>query len=60
MKQEATNTQINLLGFDTKMELGELMIASKEIESLKDKSAFDYLIRKSKLEDHKGNLDERD
>ena len=48
----------HLVGFDTKMELGELMLASKEIERLKDKSAFDYLIRKSKLEDQKGNLEE--
>lgn len=46
-----------LLGFDSKMELGELTIATKKIESLKDKSSFDYLIRKAKLEDHKGNLD---
>ena len=48
----------HLLGFDTKVELGELMIASKEIERLKDKSGFDYLIRKSKLEDQQGNLEE--
>jgi len=48
----------HLLGFDTKMELGDLMSASKEIETLKDKSAFDYLIRRSKLEDQKGNLDD--
>jgi tetratricopeptide (TPR) repeat protein len=47
----------HLLGFDSKMELGEMMMASKKIEALKDKSSFDYLIRKSKLEDHKGNLD---
>lgn len=46
-----------LLEFDTKMELGEVLIASRKIETLKDKSAFDYLIRKSKWEDHRGNLD---
>ncbi len=46
-----------LLEFDTKMELGESMIASEKLETLKDKSSFDYLIRKSKLEDQKGNLD---
>lgn len=46
-----------LLEFDTKMELGDIVIASKNIESIKDRSAFDYLIRKAKLEDHKGNLD---
>lgn len=46
-----------LLEFDTKMELGESMVASGKLETLKDKSAFDYLIRKSKLEDQKGNLD---
>lgn len=47
----------HLLAFDTKMELGELMTATKKIEALTDKSSFDYLIRKSKAEDHKGNLD---
>lgn len=47
----------HLLAFDTKMELGEIMTANKKIEALLDKSSFDYLIRKSKLEDHKGNLD---
>lgn len=46
-----------LLEFDAKMELGEMMIASGKIETLKDKSTFDYLIRKSKLEDQKGNID---
>jgi tetratricopeptide (TPR) repeat protein len=46
-----------LLEFDTKMELGDITMASEKIESIKDKSSFDYLIRKAKLEDHKGNLD---
>ena len=45
-----------MLEFDTKMELGELTNASREIEALNDKSAFDYLIRKAKLEDHRGDL----
>ncbi len=46
-----------LLEFDTKFELGDLFMAAKAIEKLKDKSAFDYLIRKSKIEDQKGNLE---
>lgn len=45
----------SLLEFDARMELGETIIASRKIESLKDKSSFDYLIRKSKLEDQNGN-----
>jgi tetratricopeptide (TPR) repeat protein len=53
-----TKYKNHLVGFDTKMELGELMLASGEIEKLRDKSAFDYLIRKSKLEDKKGHLDQ--
>ncbi len=48
---------IKLLQFDTYMELGRYAEAYAALQSLKDKSAFDYLIRKAKWEDHKGNLD---
>lgn len=47
-----------LLEFDAEMELGQYNVAAIKLESLKDKSTFDYLIRKSKLEDHRGDLDE--
>lgn len=49
---------ICLLGFDVNMELGNYDIALKELEKLKDKKSFDYLIRRAKWEDHAGNLDE--
>jgi len=49
---------IRLLQFDAYMELGRFGEALKSLESLKEKDAFDYLIRKAKWEDHKGNLDE--
>lgn len=49
---------IRLLQFDARMELGKYKEAYTSLESLKDKSAFDYLIRKAKWEDHKGNLEE--
>jgi lipopolysaccharide biosynthesis regulator YciM len=48
---------IRLLEFDTYMELGKFVEAYKSLESLKDKSGFDYIIRRAKWEDHKGNLD---
>jgi tetratricopeptide (TPR) repeat protein len=48
---------IRLLEFDTYMELGKFGEAHKSLESLQDKESFDYIIRKAKWEDHKGNLD---
>jgi tetratricopeptide (TPR) repeat protein len=48
---------IRLLQFDASMELGKYNQAYKSLASLKDRSAFDYLIRKAKWEDHRGNLD---
>jgi tetratricopeptide (TPR) repeat protein len=47
---------IRLLQFDTYMELGKFAEAYKSLESLKDKESFDYIIRKAKWQDHKGNL----
>lgn len=53
------DTFINrLLDFDAGMELGNYKDAILQLASLSDKSSFDYLIRKAKLEDHHGNLDE--
>ena len=48
----------HLIGFDTKMEMGDRVMASKVLDRLADKSSFDYLIRKSKLEDQHGNLED--
>lgn len=48
---------IRLLQFDVNMELGKYNEAYASLQSLKDKSAFDYLVRKAKWEDHTGNLD---
>lgn len=48
---------LRLLRFDAAMELGHYDIAEKNIEELQDKKSFDYLIRKAKLEDHEGRLD---
>lgn len=45
---------IHLLQFDTWMELGRYADAQKALNTLKDKSSFDYLIRKAKWEDHQG------
>lgn len=47
---------VRLLQFDTNMELGFFDKAYKNLESLRDKESFDYIIRKAKWEDHKGNL----
>ena len=48
---------LRLLKFDVAMEIGLYSLASKNIEELQDKTSFDYLIRKAKLEDHMGRLD---
>lgn len=49
---------IRLLQFDACMELGNYAEAYRSLQSLADRTGFDYLIRKAKWEDHKGNLDE--
>ncbi len=46
-----------LLEFDAGMELGNYKMATHSLGLLEDKKAFDYLIRRAKLEDHNGNLD---
>lgn len=46
-----------LLQFDADMELGRYADAEQRLRSIGDKTSFDYLIRKAKWEDHKGNLD---
>lgn len=47
---------LRLLQFDASMELGQFATAYRSLESLKDKGSFDYLIRRSKWEDHRGDL----
>lgn len=46
-----------LLSFDVQMELGNASIARNSMAALRDPDSFDYLIRQSKYEDYKGNLD---
>ena len=57
-KAKADKYTSTLLGFDTDMELGLYQHANRKLASLKDQSSFDCLIRKAKMEDHRGNLDE--
>jgi tetratricopeptide (TPR) repeat protein len=47
----------NLLKFDAGMELGLYYEASNKLNKINTPGNFDYMIRKAKLEDHKGNLD---
>lgn len=46
-----------LLEFDSKMELGQYYEAGQALNAIADKSSFDFLIRRAKLEDHSGNQD---
>lgn len=46
-----------LLRFDAGMELGNYSAAFSSLNSLKDKTSFDYLVRKAKMQDHQGDLD---
>lgn len=48
---------IALLQFDADMELGKYNEAYSSLRKITDRTSFDYLIRKAKWEDHKGNLD---
>lgn len=48
---------LRLLRFDGAMELGLFQQAAANLERIADKNNFDYLIRKAKLEDHRGDLD---
>lgn len=57
-KKEGDTYLLKLLQFDVNMELGHYRDAGKCLEGLGNKSAFDYLIRQAKWEDHKGNIDE--
>lgn len=43
--------------FDIHMELGNYTLAEKYLDSIKNMSQFGYLIRASKWNDHKGDLD---
>jgi len=56
-KENGDTYLLKLLQFDVSMELGRYRDAGKCLEGLGDKSAFDYLIRQAKWEDHKGNTD---
>lgn len=47
----------DLMLFDIYLELGEESLAIDHLDQIKDQSSFDYLIRKAKWEDHKGNLE---
>jgi len=45
-----------LMRCDVAMELGNLYMAERALQRITDKNNFDYLIRESKLLDHKGDL----
>ncbi|WP_179320530.1 tetratricopeptide repeat protein [Winogradskyella helgolandensis] len=59
-KAEANGAKLNgtkKMLFDVHLELGNYIYAETYLKDLQNTSSFDYLIRLSKLEDHKGNLD---
>jgi tetratricopeptide (TPR) repeat protein len=51
------NYVVSLLMFDVGMELGSTHFASQNLQHLKEKDNFDYLIRHAKYKDHQGDLD---
>lgn len=55
-KTNANQYTLCLLQFDAAMERGLYPEAIRALEKLKDKSGFDYLIRRAKWEDHRGDL----
>jgi len=48
---------IKLLKFDAAMEIGLYQQAEYNLQQVRNKKEFDYLIRKAKMEDHYGRLD---
>ncbi|MEQ9426426.1 MAG: hypothetical protein RJQ09_18535 [Cyclobacteriaceae bacterium] len=52
-----TNAANKLMYFDALMELGDYTLAADQLRKMDEKSSFDYLVRWSKLMDHKGDLD---
>lgn len=46
---------VNLVSFDTQMELGQFKEANASLNRIADKESFDYFIRRSRWEDHRGN-----
>lgn len=50
--------ETELMLFDVYMELGEYENANQALENVKSNTDYNYLIRLSKWNDHKGNLDE--
>lgn len=56
-KMNGSKYKSHILAFDAGMELGQYHSATQKLEKLRDRNSFDFLIRESKLEDHKGNLD---
>ncbi|MBW8243931.1 hypothetical protein K1F50_14075 [Muricauda oceani] len=42
--------------FDLHMELGNYHLANKYLDSIKDESSYEYVVRLAKWADHKGNL----
>src|SRR4030095_12210962 len=47
---------IRLLQFDIYMELGKYDKAYRSLQDIINRTAFDFLVRKAKWEDHRGNL----
>lgn len=47
-----------LVSFDTDMELGRFRDAQSKLHSISGIDNFDYLLRKAKLSDHQGNMDD--
>lgn len=46
---------VNLVSFDTRMELGRFAEAKKALDQIPGKQSFDYALRRARWEDHLGN-----
>ncbi len=58
LAEPSNKYQVHLILFDIYMELAEYAKASEMLGLVENEAHFDYLIRRSKWADYKGNLDE--
>jgi tetratricopeptide (TPR) repeat protein len=57
LRQKGSRYAHALLAFDAGMETGQYHTAALQLNQLIDKSSFNFLIRKARYEDHKGNIE---
>ena len=58
MKRNPDPYRASLMNFESSLEKGRLSLAAHSLQSISDYTDFNFLVRKSRFEDIRGNLDE--